>query len=453
MMVPGLLVFALALIGAPPTANAAAPVAVPPAAPPIPDSRVLTLDEALQTARARHPQIRQATAASTAASARVDEALAPLLPQVMGSGSYQRATANYTSRPGSLPISLSGSSGTESWDSFNYFGLGLNASVLVYDFGQTRSKWRSSKASLASQEESERTILSQVLFNARTAYFQARAARGLVEVAKLTLANQKKHLEQTEGFVEVGTQAPIALAQSRTAVANARVQLITAENGYDTAKAQLNQAMGMDRPADYDVADAPAPPVDGEEGTTDALLGEAVKTRPELSVFGRQIEAQLLMIKSFQGGYGPTLGASTGLTDAGVSMSQLTWNWNALLSLSVPIFQGGQTRAQVREAKANLESLRAQAELERQQIRFEVEQARLGVPAAKETLVAAGEALSNAREQLRLAEGRYETGVGSILELSDAQVALTSAGQQSVQAEYTLAQARAQLLKALGRDR
>ena len=447
----GLLALALAL--APPAAPAAAVPAAAPQGDPVPSSRTLTLDDALQAARSRHPQIRQASAASAAASARVEEALAPLLPQVTGSGSYQRTTANYTSRPGSLPSSISGSSGTESWDSFNYFNFGVNAGVLLYDFGQTRGRWRSSQASLAAQEESERTALSLVLFAARTSYFQARAARGLVDVARQTLANQRKHLDQTEGFVEVGTQAPIALAQTRTAVANARVQLIAAENGYATAKAQLNQAMGVEGPTDYDVADAPAPEVEGEEGTAGALLGEAVKARPELVTFARQIEAQVLTIQSVQGAYGPSLGASTGLTEAGVSMSQLTWNWNALLSLSVPIFQGGQTRAQVREAKANLESLRAQAELERQQIGFEVEQARLAVRAAKETVVAAGEALTNGREQLRLAEGRFETGVGSILELSDAQVALTSAGQQAVQAEYTLAQARAQLLKALGRDR
>ena len=58
----------------------------------------------------------------------------------------------------------------------------------------------------------------------------------------------------------------------------------------------------------------------------------------------------------------------------------------------------------------------------------------------------------NAKDRLRLAEGRYETGVGSIIELGDAQIALTAAGQQNVQAEYGLSQARAQLVKALGRD-
>jgi outer membrane protein len=91
-------------------------------------------------------------------------------------------------------------------------------------------------------------------------------------------------------------------------------------------------------------------------------------------------------------------------------------------------------------------------DLVRQQVRLEVEQARLAVRAAKEALVASGEALANGSEQLRLAEGRYETGIGSIIELSDAQVAMTSAGYQKVQAEYVLAQARAGLIKALGRD-
>jgi outer membrane protein len=130
----------------------------------------------------------------------------------------------------------------------------------------------------------------------------------------------------------------------------------------------------------------------------------------------------------------------------------LTWNWGAGLLLSVPVFQGGLTRAQVREAEFNLVSIQAQADAERQQVRLDVEQARLAVRADKEALTASVEALANAQVLLQLAEGRYETGVGSIIELGDAQVALTSAAQQKVQAEYNLSQARAGLIKALGRD-
>ncbi len=414
--------------------------------------RILTLDDALAAARAQQPQVRQAVAATQAALARTDQAHAPLMPQVSGSATYQRETANYASRPGSLPNQISGSGSSESWNTVNYFNLGLNASVLLYDFGQTSSRWRASQASAASQKDSEHTTLAQVLYAVRTAYFQARAAKGLVKVANDTLANQQKHMQQAEGFVDVGTQPEISLAQARTDVANAKVQLINAENGYDTARAQLNLAMGVEHPEPYDVADETLPAIDGEDATTETLLDEAVKARPELAALANQVRAQELTVRALRGAFGPSLGLSTGFSDAGEHASSLTWNWSAALSLTVPIFQGGQTKAQVREAEFNLAATKAQLDGELQQVRLEIEQARLAVRADKAALDASTEALANAKVLLELAEGRYETGVGSIIELGDSQVAATSAAQQKVQAEYNLAQARAGLVKALGRD-
>ncbi len=105
-------------------------------------------------------------------------------------------------------------------------------------------------------------------------------------------------------------------------------QLITAQNGYETAKAQLNQAMGVEGPTDYDVADETLPPVAGEDGSTDVLLDEAIKARPELAALANQVRAQELTVQAIRGAYGPTLGASTGFSDAGVHISSLTWNWN-----------------------------------------------------------------------------------------------------------------------------
>ncbi|HEX2660527.1 MAG TPA: TolC family protein, partial [Polyangia bacterium] len=89
---------------------------------------------------------------------------------------------------------------------------------------------------------------------------------------------------------------------------------------------------------------------------------------------------------------------------------------------------------------------------QRQQIRLEIEQARLGIRAAQALGAASEDALVNARDRLRLAEGRYQAGVGNIIELGDAQLAQTAAAAQRVQADYQLFTARAQLLKALGRD-
>jgi outer membrane protein len=127
--------------------------------------------------------------------------------------------------------------------------------------------------------------------------------------------------------------------------------------------------------------------------------------------------------------------------------------WYVGLQANWALLQGGLTHGQVREAKGTLQALSAQAAAVRLQVTVDVVQGRLAVRAAKATISSAEEALANAREQLRLAEARYQTGQGSIIELFDAQVAYTTAEAQEVTAKYSLASARAQLLAALGETR
>jgi outer membrane protein len=397
---------------------------------------VLTLEDAVRAARQNQPQLRQARAGTEAAAARAEEARAPLLPQLGASASYTRSSQNSRSALAApAPETL---------------GLGATLSQLVWDFGQTPNRFRAARAGADAQRESEQATGLQVLLGVRAAYFTARAAKDLVAVARETLSNQEAHLRQIQGFVEVGTRPEIDLAQARTDRANAQVQVINSENGYEVAKAQLNLAMGIEGSTSYDVGDETLPPVEGEDRTTDELLAEALRERPDVASLGSQVRAQQATLYSVQGGYLPNLGISTGVTDAGTPSSTY-WNWNATLTLSWEVFQGGLTRAQEQEARATLSGLDAQVSGLRQQVRLEVDQARLAVRAAKAALSAAGEALLNARERLRLAEGRYQTGAGSVIELGDAQVALTAAAAQRVQAEYSLSSARAQLLKALGR--
>lgn len=126
-----------------------------------------------------------------------------------------------------------------------------------------------------------------------------------------------------------------------------------------------------------------------------------------------------------------------------------TWSVGATLSWS--LFSGGQSYYAVKEAQATRESLAAQRDQLLLQVRLQIVQAQLGVRASTQALAASTTALDNTREQLRLAEGRYQAGVGSVIELSDAQLAYTNAGAQKVQASYTLYASRAALLEALGR--
>jgi len=156
-------------------------------------------------------------------------------------------------------------------------------------------------------------------------------------------------------------------------------------------------------------------------------------------------------MQSLKGTYGPTIAAVASANEAGVALDGLVPNWSIGATLTWPLFQGGITRGQVAEAEANVQITDAQAETLRLQVRFDVEQARLLVRSAKATISAAEDAATNARERLRLAEGRYQAGVGNSLELADAQLAVTATAAQLVGAKFNLATSRAQLLAALGR--
>ncbi|EAU64436.1 outer membrane efflux protein, putative [Stigmatella aurantiaca DW4/3-1] len=416
-----------------------------------PAPRVVTLEEALSAAAKLQPQLRQARSATAAARAVADEAMAPLLPQASMNLGYERTTANYTSRPGTLPASATGSGNFPmSWKTFNFFSGSATVNQLIWDFNQTSSRWRAAQARIDGQRESERAVALQVALAVRSTYFTAHVDKELVEVARQTLHNLEKHLMQTEGMVAVGTAPEIDLAQARTNLATGRAQLVSAENAYLTAKALLNQAVGWTLNLDYEVADRTVDPVEGEDSPIEVLEAAALKSRPELASLQRQLDAQLLTVRAIKGGYAPTLSGNLSVTPGGTALDSLSWNVAGGLSLTWPLFQGGMTRAQVREAEAVAEQLSAQIDQERMQVRVDLEQARLAVRAAKALLSAQLDAVVNARDQLRLAEGRYAEGVGNGIEIGDAQVALTSAEAQQVQTDGQLATARAQLLYALG---
>ncbi|HET9930474.1 MAG TPA: TolC family protein [Polyangiaceae bacterium] len=407
---------------------------------------VLPLAQALRNGLERHPTLRQAEANSRAADARVDQAFAPLLPQVTATATYSRSTANPVPRAGQVNLPPR----DPSFDTYGFWNFGINASYVVYDFGQTRGRLRSAEANAEVTKLSERAQRLNIALNVRNAYFQARQQKALLLVATETLTNQERHLGQIRGFVEIGTRPRIDVVQAQADRESAELQRVNAENNYAIAKAQLVQAMGLDNAPPFEVSDETLAPLDLEEAEPNRLYSRALATRPDVLAAVGSVRAQELSESALKGGYGPSLSVSTGVTEAGAALDTLRWNWNAQAALSWPIFQGGITKAQVREARANVDAATAQVNLVKQQVLLAVEQARIAVVGAKRALATADVLVQNARERLNLAEGRYQTGVGSIIELGDAQLALTNAQQQRVQAEFTLATARAALLNAIG---
>ncbi|MEO8213969.1 MAG: TolC family protein [Myxococcales bacterium] len=410
----------------------------------------LTLARALETAAAHQPSIQQARASTEAAAARIDQAAAVGLPQLTGTGTYQRTTGNFSPRPGATSAAVQmappWTTGT-----YNYFNFGATASQLIYDFGQTPERRRAAASTRDAAAAAERTAAFTVKLQVQQAFFRARAQRALTAVASAAVDNQGRHVDQIKGFVAAGLRPEIDLASVRTDLANARVQLITAQNGYGQAKAELNRAMGVFSPRPYEIADEELPPVEGEDSTADGLVQDALRRRPELTTLQYQQTAQQHLLRGLKGGYGPALTANAAATEAGTEMDHLVPNWLVGATLSWPLLQGGLTRGQVREAEANLRVLEAQTTALRLQVQLEIEEALLAVRASKASVQAVAEAVTSAQEQLRLAEGRYRTGLGNALELGDSQQALSAASAQAVQAQFNLAGARAQLSLALGR--
>ena len=411
----------------------------------------LTLERALERARAQQPTVLQAQAQAQQAQAQAEQARAGLLPGLNGTAGYSRSTANFVARPGQVPSQFLATR-TSSLNSYGYYSLGLNANQLIYDFGQTPAVWGSARAQAQAKTLTARATLVTVLYNVRSAYFAALAARDVAAVAVQALANQERHLQQIEGFVRVGLRPDIDLLQVRSERANARVQRIATDNDYATKRALLDQAMGWTGDPDAALADASMAPIVEEAAALEVLVQEALATQPAYAALEAQVASQTLTVRAAQRNFLPNLAASAGLTDAGRELDRLTWNWSAGISLTWPLFSGGASLAQLHQAEALLRGLEAQRQGLTQSVHVAVLQARLAVQAGLGTLVAAEESRDNADARLRLAMGRYAAQVGNIIELEDAQLARGQAAVQAVQATYGLATARAQLLSALGRE-
>jgi len=130
----------------------------------------------------------------------------------------------------------------------------------------------------------------------------------------------------------------------------------------------------------------------------------------------------------------------------------MAWTTSAGVTLGWTLFDGLSSRAAADGARARLEATRAQLDDRGQQIWQELDVASSDVASAGAQLPAADEGVAAARDLLGLADARYREGVGSSLELADAELELQSAAAQRVQVEYDLASARARLLSALGQD-
>jgi len=400
-----------------------------------------TLAECIDIAVAQHPSLKAAASSVEAGHERVREAVANYLPQV--SANYlvdRRHTTNSAATSGAAAGTVGSTAQT-----FNFYTSGLNFTQILFDFGQTLNSIRSAQALEQSLQADRTTQLETVVLGVKQAYFNVLATRRLLAVADETVLQNQKHLEQAQARFSVGLAAKFDVTQVEVQLANAQLNQVTARNNVSVARETLRNALGITGPLDFDIVDNMD--MHALEITEEQALAFAYDKRPELQSIHAQERSASEQIAAAEKNYLPNLIGRGNYQWQGRDYPlEPTWDVGATVNLSV--FNGGLTTAQVGEQKANLANLKYNEEVIRQNIALEVRQDTLNVEQAAESIRVAETGTRQARENLALAEGRYRTGVGNIIELTDAQASRTTAEANYVQALYSYKTSVAALEKA-----
>jgi len=399
-----------------------------------------TLSECIATALTNQPAIKAAREGVNAGHGRVTQAASPYLPQL-------RATTGY-----SESRSLGGALGDTISKSY---ATSLSLNQMLYDFGKTGNTLEAARLGSRSTERDTERIVQEVILNVKQSYYALLAARKLVAVSQKTLEQAESHQRQAEAFFHAGSKPKFDVTRTEVEVNSARLGLINANNNVRIRTIALYNAMGIDPGGPLDIDDVLAVP--SAIPSFEQAMEEAVRNRPEIIKSENDIAAAMARVKAEESGYYPTLSANGGYTwahgtaEMGIFKGDIQNSWNAGVSLSMPLFEGGLTKGKVGEARANMRALEAQGQTLRQSILMELNQAYADIESATARISVMGLSIKKARENLELAQGRYEAGIGPYIEVTDAQVASINAETDHVQALYDYQLAAARLVKAMGR--
>lgn len=411
------------------------------------ESRKLTLKEAIDLAIHQNPNIRLSLKTYEASFANKRIVQSGFYPQVQTNLAYTRSTSNFAPSPGF--VSSSQGFGSENDVSYPNYNATLSFTQMLFDFGQLSSEVHSAETLAQSADTDRQTASATLILNVKQAYYGLLQNIRIQQVDEETVLQMEKHLEQAEGFFKVGSKPKFDVTKAQVDLTNARLTLIKGKNDVQIARVTLNNAMGLS-------IDSRVEPVDPlvykkAEITLEDAQRSAIEYRPELASVRLKKQSGKFQLEFSKRQFFPTLAANGSYVYRN-SDFPLVHNWSVGATLTWPLFNGFQTTRQVDQAEANFEAFSAQEEIQTQNILLDVRQSYLNLVAAEEQISTSELVVKQATENLDLAEGRYKAGVGTAIETTDAEVSLSSAKTNAVQALYNYNVAEAQLRKAIGAE-
>ncbi len=318
---------------------------------------------------------------------------------------------------------------------YNRIGTGVSINQLISDFGRTSNLIASADLKAKAQDQTTETTRALILLATDRAYFSALRAQAVLNVAQQTVKARQLVVDQVTALAGSKLKSQLDVSFASVNLATANLLLSQAMNDVQAAMADLATAMGLPNESTFILHDEPLPPP--LPVRIDELVAQALTDRPELRDLKLQQGAAEKFVKAERALAYPSvsLSGTTGLAPA--AQEQVASRYGAVgVNLNIPIFNGGLYKARTTEAELRSRAVLQTIHDAENRIKRDVRVAYLNSVAALDRVGLTAELLKQADLALSLAQSRYELGLSSIVELSQAQLNLTSAQIANTAAKY-----------------
>src|SRR5579883_32284 len=410
----------------------------------------VSLSQAIAIAVAKSPVLAAARANRELTQIPVEAARTAIFPNISGTGTLTQ-TNRYGGSTATPPPGSTGTFGNST------VSKGLNATLrqLIYDGGRVIAQIHQARASAVAGADTYERNLETLAFNVAQAYYGVLQARATTQL-DVQVVNQNVVQENlVRAQLAAGTASRVDLATAQLPTAQARVALVRQQGVQLAAEATFAATLGLNPDALVGPQNGPA---DTQTSSAVAILPydqavtRALALRPDYHAAQESTLAAQYNVQVQRSGLLPSLtgSASYGTNSTNAAGSNFQPSSTVGVTLSVPVFDQGLSRANTRIAQAQLDLANAQTEQSRLTVETDVRQAVVGLVSAQAAVAQAQAELAKAQEILRATQAQYRAGVTTLPLLLNAQVGLTTAETDQVNALYGLRQAEQTYIYALG---
>jgi outer membrane protein len=291
------------------------------------------------------------------------------------------------------------------------------------------------KLRASAQDQVTETTRAQILLNTSRAYFAVLRAQSLLKVAAQTVAARQTVADQVAALAESKLKSTLDVSFANVNLADARLMQVQAQNDLKAAEADLATAMGLPNETGFVLEEEPLPTPMPDR--VDELVREAVQNRPELKDLRLEQSAAERFTKAEHALYYPSIGVvgTAGFVPTGYET--IPGRYGAIgMNVTIPIFNGGLFKARQTEAEMKAKAAAENVNDLQNRVTRDVRIAYLNATTAYDRMALTRQLLQQAQSALDLAQTRYDLGLGNIVELSTAQLNLTSAQIADTSAHY-----------------